>query len=113
MRAEVAPPIARTIVGAGAPERGDARLDEAPLHREIAGSRFEHDERLIGSALSCAIQMETPPANVDQTSGRRYGRTRNGPRRSPKRERRDQDDVHALLYDLGVARVFLSCQGER
>ena len=49
--------IACAVVGTDARELGDARLDQAPLHREIADARFED---LVGcdARFACAIEMQ-------------------------------------------------------
>jgi hypothetical protein len=65
MGAEVAPSVACAVIRTDPREAGDARLDEAPFHREIAVTCFEDDGRLCSAGFARAIKVQAPPADVN------------------------------------------------
>src|SRR5436305_2013303 len=69
-RAEVAPARAGAVVRTDAREWRDQRLNQAPIDRKVAGSSFENDRGPRGIRLAEAVEMQPPPAEVDQPPGR-------------------------------------------
>jgi hypothetical protein len=65
-RARFAPGVAPAVVAADAGERGDARLNECPDHREIAGPVLEEYGR---GPVTRAVDVQTLSADVDELSG--------------------------------------------
>jgi hypothetical protein len=70
VRAEFAPAIARSIVGADASERSEPALNKTPFHREVGGTGFEDDSALRGAPLPGAVEVQLPSADVDEASRR-------------------------------------------
>src|SRR4030095_7305095 len=72
--AKLTPSVARTVVRADSREFRDLRLDQAPLNGEVTAAGFEYDSWLRALCSAGAVKVKTPPANVNQPSGRRKGR---------------------------------------
>src|SRR3954464_2250976 len=72
-RTKLAPSGSGAVIRADAREPSDAWLHQAPINRKIAGAGLQDDRWLCAAGLARAVQMQLPPADINQSAGWRKG----------------------------------------
>jgi len=104
-----APAISSPVIGADASERGDLGLNKAPFHRTVASAGFQDHGSLRGARLTGAVEMQLPPADIDQATGRRKRRGARGLSRGRHGHQQNGGQIACHLPQHTVLLLILFC----